>query len=475
MTRALLLYDKGLDVPVAALQSRRPRSLAGSSPAGAPLATSVFMERPAGRFERPFYEETKGAGISLRPMNRFLGHRPLRVRPASCLNHLENFILDVLVEQNLVGDTTSQHAVQKINVAYMSLHEIPKPVSSLLSVSKWPTRRVGVAGLHALSLLSAGELDVLVTVGEIAAQQLYLQRTLDPPPVTEPPGIVLIDEVDAHLHPQWQQKVLPLYAELFPTIQFIISTHSPFVLRSLARDKSFILRLPEGHVFDEDYSAWSIDRILEDVFSVPGRWSAELETKLVELERAASTPGQEEHVVALYFELVRAAQGCGPCATRSSLSMWTPPCETGSASASKQGHKEAPPVRQVDRTTVAVPPRLQDNLTEAMERVRQGQRPDTGIYRHNDVVVRLKRLYLEKCFLCERELRTDGEVEHFLPWHQNFPERAYDWANLHWSCKDCNQRKRYKPYRVPDAPIRPSGPISSTRRRPLLASVSRTC
>lgn len=46
-------------------------------------------------------------------------------------------------------------------------------------------------------------------------------------------GIVLIDEVETHLHLELQKKILPLLTKLFPNIQFIISTHSPFILNSL--------------------------------------------------------------------------------------------------------------------------------------------------------------------------------------------------------------------------------------------------
>ena len=47
------------------------------------------------------------------------------------------------------------------------------------------------------------------------------------------PGIVLIDEIDLHLHPTWQQNILPQLRELFPRIQFVVTTHSPQVLSTV--------------------------------------------------------------------------------------------------------------------------------------------------------------------------------------------------------------------------------------------------
>lgn len=46
-------------------------------------------------------------------------------------------------------------------------------------------------------------------------------------------GIVLIDEIETHLHLELQKEILPILTELFPKLQFIITTHSPFVLSSL--------------------------------------------------------------------------------------------------------------------------------------------------------------------------------------------------------------------------------------------------
>lgn len=55
------------------------------------------------------------------------------------------------------------------------------------------------------------------------------------------PGIVLIDEVDLHLHPTWQQRILPVLRETFPRIQFVVTTHSPQVLSTVDADSIRIL------------------------------------------------------------------------------------------------------------------------------------------------------------------------------------------------------------------------------------------
>ena len=55
------------------------------------------------------------------------------------------------------------------------------------------------------------------------------------------PGVVLIDEIDLHLHPQWQQTILSDLHVIFPKIQSIISSHAPAVINSVKREQIRIL------------------------------------------------------------------------------------------------------------------------------------------------------------------------------------------------------------------------------------------
>lgn len=50
--------------------------------------------------------------------------------------------------------------------------------------------------------------------------------------IYEAPGVILVDEIDVHLHPQWQWNVLRALKETFPNVQFIVATHSPIVIAS---------------------------------------------------------------------------------------------------------------------------------------------------------------------------------------------------------------------------------------------------
>jgi len=87
--------------------------------------------------------------------------------------------------------------------------------------------------------LSAGEQIVLMMVSDIARRLAIANPSLPDP--LQGKGIVLIDEIELHLHPQWQRQIIPCLLHTFPNIQFIITTHSPQVLGNVDKEEVFIL------------------------------------------------------------------------------------------------------------------------------------------------------------------------------------------------------------------------------------------
>lgn len=94
-------------------------------------------------------------------------------------------------------------------------------------------------------------------------------------------GIVIIDEIETHLHIELQKKILPFLIRFFPGIQFIVSTHSPFVLNSLENAVIYDL---EKHIQVEDLSAYSFEGIVEGYFDID-QYSNEIKQKLSNYEK----------------------------------------------------------------------------------------------------------------------------------------------------------------------------------------------
>lgn len=93
-------------------------------------------------------------------------------------------------------------------------------------------------------------------------------------------GVVLIDEIETHLHIDLQKKILPFFTSFFPKIQFIVTTHSPFVISSIEDAVIFDL---EKNIIARDLSGYSYDTIIESYFE-SDKYSNFLKAKIVEYE-----------------------------------------------------------------------------------------------------------------------------------------------------------------------------------------------
>lgn len=123
--------------------------------------------------------------------------------------------------------------------------------------------------------LSAGQRMMLSLVADIAIKAVTLNSYLlgpGQPGAVEPsqvlrlsPGVVLIDELDVHLHPKWQRRVIEDLRRTFPMIQFVCTTHSPFLIQSLRSGEELVLLggQPPAQVADQ-----SIEEIAQGIMGV---------------------------------------------------------------------------------------------------------------------------------------------------------------------------------------------------------------
>ena len=105
----------------------------------------------------------------------------------------------------------------------------------------------------ALDQLSGGYRIVLALAADLARRMAQGNPHLADPLESE--AVVLIDEVDLHLHPRWQQRILVDLRQAFPNTQFIVSTHSPQVLTTVPPEQIVELRRDEGRIVAERSSS----------------------------------------------------------------------------------------------------------------------------------------------------------------------------------------------------------------------------
>ncbi len=114
-------------------------------------------------------------------------------------------------------------------------------------------------------LLSDGQRNMLGMIADIAYRCALLNPHLAEHSRKDTSGVVLIDEIDLHLHPKWQRSVIENLRHTFPQIQFIATTHSPFIIQSLRPGELIDLtRTAKG-----EYVNRSLEDIVETVMNIP--------------------------------------------------------------------------------------------------------------------------------------------------------------------------------------------------------------
>jgi hypothetical protein len=110
-------------------------------------------------------------------------------------------------------------------------------------------------------------------------------------PVTDQPLILFLDEIDIHLHPQWQRKILPVIQKLFPNAQVFVSTHSPFVVGSVQDAWVYKLGVDDAPLCGRQLDAipsgagTSYEVLLEEVFGVSEHFDLRTQNLLQQLRQ----------------------------------------------------------------------------------------------------------------------------------------------------------------------------------------------
>lgn len=139
----------------------------------------------------------------------------------------------------------------------------------------------------------------------------------DNTPTITSPGVVIIDEADAHLHVSWQKRIGGWLKTHFPNIQFIVTTHSPYICQ--AADPGGLIRLPGPHedepprvvepeLYERIIFGSGDDAVLSELFGLDSPYSEradELRSKAVSLENKVVAEQASEQEIADYLELRR--------------------------------------------------------------------------------------------------------------------------------------------------------------------------
>lgn len=271
----------------------------------------------ASRNDRPYvqlrglrndHDPTKHVLVYLGPKRDFSPQRvsgPNAERPqAQPGKELSGLFLQHLVnrrvEQSLAREDSDDATADAIAAWFDSITDalrslLDDPELTLELDRKSYEYRLVLGGEHprTIEVLPDGLRSVLQIWAEIFLHHDSLEQTLGYPP----PGFVLIDEVELHLHAELQEQLLPFLTRSFPTLQFIVTTHSPAVASSIANATVFDLRTHEAAPSDE-LRGQRYGDLFTDWFGIETDFDLETTAELEQLrELAAANPtrGSAEH------------------------------------------------------------------------------------------------------------------------------------------------------------------------------------
>jgi predicted ATP-binding protein involved in virulence len=173
---------------------------------------------------------------------------------------------------------------------YSNLHVVRSSGESEIRRISAPTLVVSKDGQDIkLEKLSEGEKMLLMLVADLARRLSMLNpSSINPEISLNGSGIVLIDEIDLHLHPQWQRTVIQSLLSTFPGIQFITTSHSPQTLSNVQKENVFIIE--DWEVVEKTPYTYGKDSnsILYELMDVPER-PKEIKEQLDECFRLIDT------------------------------------------------------------------------------------------------------------------------------------------------------------------------------------------
>ena len=122
-----------------------------------------------------------------------------------------------------------------------------------------------------LRYFSDGIKSMLSMTADIAYRMALLNPNLGENAIAETPGIVLIDEIDMHLHPSWQSRIMSVLKKVFPRVQFIVTTHAPAVLANVPCENIIAFSEGKAYPLSEHTYGRDVTSILRDVMGAEVR------------------------------------------------------------------------------------------------------------------------------------------------------------------------------------------------------------
>jgi predicted ATP-binding protein involved in virulence len=201
----------------------------------------------------------------------------------SKINEFIKFLVDLKVQESLARNEGETDDADEIKAWFISFVELLRSIfddNDLLlkfNYRDYSFKIVQDEHFFGFNELSDGYSAILDIVADLI---LKMQSQNSITRAYRRQGIVLVDEIETHLHMELQRHILPMLTRIFPNIQFIVSTHSPFILNSLNNAIAYDLEKKQKL---EDLTEYSYQALAEGFFKVSANTSF-LQSKLERFE-----------------------------------------------------------------------------------------------------------------------------------------------------------------------------------------------
>lgn len=214
--------------------------------------------------------------------------------PASSFRQFEDWFIGVFKtarEQQLKALEKGEQITLEQTPYYTVIKVIQKAINTVLEPVGWHSLEFSQAydaslvlknqeqGTFKVSQLSDGIKNMLGMVSDIAYRCVQLNSHLGEYAAEKTQGVFLIDEVDMHLHPSWQQTVVSSLEKAFPSLQFVLTTHSPQVLTTVPSSSICILKNGQMYRAPAGSQGAEASRMLNQIFEVQSRPPQDENTK----------------------------------------------------------------------------------------------------------------------------------------------------------------------------------------------------
>lgn len=241
---------------------------------------NTYCYFPSDRFEHPYWLNNKiiDENEQFKENQRFSNQFNKEILIRRSLSEVKNWILDVFldsrpdiiktIKENGEPSYNTKQLIHHIELLKTSVENINMVISSILGLNvelevnfrgrgssrlKLVDKITRQDVLPSLNNLSAGQSTLLSIFANIikSSDVSDLNKSIN---LNQINGIVLIDEIDLHLHIELQKEILPKLIKLFPKVQFIITSHSPFFLNGMAKtfeqDDYIVVNMPSGKILN---------------------------------------------------------------------------------------------------------------------------------------------------------------------------------------------------------------------------------